>query len=251
MGLASRQPASNWLSHDDLCNLLELAGWEVVGIEHLQLLPFEVPFAVGARQPTACETAADPPSGRDDGHHRAAAPRPRACRRGELFRDRAGPQRSRQHPARPRADPGARPADRGDFCRGHSNDDTWEVIHREAAAYRGPHLIRMLRQTGRGKWDAVRTGLAAAQGDVLVIQDADLTAPPEDLAKFFDALASGSAEFCERQPPDLSRREGGDAVPEHAREQVFLAGAELRVGPADQGQPVWHQDALALRLTSA
>jgi len=57
-----------------------------------------------------------------------------------------------------------------------------------SAAYRGPHLIRMLQQPGRGKWDAVRTGLAAAQGDVLVIQDADLTAPPEDLSKFFDAL---------------------------------------------------------------
>ena len=59
----------------------------------------------------------------------------------------------------------------------------------------GPHLVRMLQQTGRGKWDAVRTGLAAAQGDVLVIQDADLTAPPEDLSKFYDALASGTAEF--------------------------------------------------------
>jgi glycosyltransferase involved in cell wall biosynthesis len=81
------------------------------------------------------------------------------------------------------------------FVEGNSTDDTWAVIQRESAAYQGPHLIRMLRQPGRGKWDAVRTGLAAAQGDVLVIQDADLTAPPEDLTKFYDALASGPAEF--------------------------------------------------------
>jgi glycosyltransferase involved in cell wall biosynthesis len=81
------------------------------------------------------------------------------------------------------------------FVEGHSTDDTWAAIQRETAAYRGPHLIRVLQQTGRGKWDAVRTGLGAARGDVLVIQDADLTAPPEDLAKFYDALASGAAEF--------------------------------------------------------
>jgi glycosyltransferase involved in cell wall biosynthesis len=52
-----------------------------------------------------------------------------------------------------------------------------------------------LTQTGRGKWDAVRTGFTAARGDVVAIQDADLTAPPEDLPKFFAAIASGTAEF--------------------------------------------------------
>jgi len=81
------------------------------------------------------------------------------------------------------------------FVEGNSRDDTWAVIQREMADYRGPHLVRALQQPGKGKWDAVRTGFAAAQGDVLVIQDADLTAPPEDLAKFYEALASGAAEF--------------------------------------------------------
>jgi glycosyltransferase involved in cell wall biosynthesis len=64
------------------------------------------------------------------------------------------------------------------------------------AAYNGPHVLRAVKQPGKGKWDAVRTGFAIAQGDVLVIQDADLTAPPEDLSKFYDAIASGVAEFC-------------------------------------------------------
>jgi Glycosyl transferase family 2 len=41
----------------------------------------------------------------------------------------------------------------------------------------------------------VHTGFGVATGDVLVIQDADLTAPPEDLPKFFQAIASGTAEF--------------------------------------------------------
>jgi len=81
------------------------------------------------------------------------------------------------------------------FVEGNSRDDTWAVIQREVAAYRGPHLVRAIQQPGRGKWDAVRSGFALARGDVLVIQDADLTAPPEELAKFHEALMAGAAEF--------------------------------------------------------
>jgi glycosyltransferase involved in cell wall biosynthesis len=56
--------------------------------------------------------------------------------------------------------------------------------------------IRLIRQgSGSGKGDAVRKGFAAAKGDVLVIQDADLTAPPEDLQKFFRSLRDGKGEF--------------------------------------------------------
>jgi glycosyltransferase involved in cell wall biosynthesis len=55
--------------------------------------------------------------------------------------------------------------------------------------------IRLLRQEGRGKGDAVRLGFAQASGDVLIILDADLTVPPEDLPRFYDAIAEGKAEF--------------------------------------------------------
>ena len=46
-----------------------------------------------------------------------------------------------------------------------------------------------------GKGDAVRKGFAAATGDVLMILDSDLTVPPEDLPKFYNALALGKARF--------------------------------------------------------
>jgi glycosyltransferase involved in cell wall biosynthesis len=46
-----------------------------------------------------------------------------------------------------------------------------------------------------GKGDAVRKGFAAASGDVLMILDADLTVPPEDLPRFYLALAEGKGEF--------------------------------------------------------
>jgi glycosyltransferase involved in cell wall biosynthesis len=52
-----------------------------------------------------------------------------------------------------------------------------------------------MKQDGRGKGDAVRKGFAAAEGEVLMILDADLTVPPESLPKFVAAVASGKGEF--------------------------------------------------------
>ena len=80
------------------------------------------------------------------------------------------------------------------FVEGHSKDDTFAAIEREIAAHPStPSLL--LRQTGIGKADAVRLGFAKASGDVLMILDADLTVPPEDLPRFYEALVSGKGEF--------------------------------------------------------
>jgi len=80
------------------------------------------------------------------------------------------------------------------FVEGHSTDETFEAIQRAAAAH-PEWRARVLRQTGRGKGDAVRLGFAQAEGDVLMILDADLTVPPEDLPRFYEALSSGRGEF--------------------------------------------------------
>lgn len=80
------------------------------------------------------------------------------------------------------------------FVEGHSKDDTYAAIEREMAAHPStPSLL--LRQTGIGKADAVRLGFARAQGEILMILDADLTVPPEDLPRFYEALVSGKGEF--------------------------------------------------------
>jgi len=56
--------------------------------------------------------------------------------------------------------------------------------------------ITLIHQgNGTGKGDAVRKGFATARGDVLMILDADLTVPPEDLPKFMNAITSGKGEF--------------------------------------------------------
>ena len=80
------------------------------------------------------------------------------------------------------------------FVEGHSRDDTWQEIERVVAAY--PQLtIRAMRQPGIGKSDAVFSAFDVAKGDVLMILDADLTMPPEQLPKFWDAIRSGKGEF--------------------------------------------------------
>jgi SAM-dependent methyltransferase len=80
------------------------------------------------------------------------------------------------------------------FVEGHSRDDTYEAIQREMKAHPStPSLL--FRQTGIGKADAVRLGFSKATGDVLMILDADLTVPPEDLPRFYEALVSGKGEF--------------------------------------------------------
>jgi SAM-dependent methyltransferase len=80
------------------------------------------------------------------------------------------------------------------FVEGHSTDDTFETIER-AIARHPERSARLLRQEGPGKGDAVRAGFAAATGDLLMILDADLTVAPEDLPRFYDAVQSGDAEF--------------------------------------------------------
>ena len=80
------------------------------------------------------------------------------------------------------------------FVEGGSTDETYAAIAREVAAH-PERTCQVLRQPGRGKGDAVRTGFQAARGDILMILDADLTVRPEDLDRFYDVIASGKGEF--------------------------------------------------------
>jgi glycosyltransferase involved in cell wall biosynthesis len=102
------------------------------------------------------------------------------------------------------------------FVDGSSTDGTVERIEQLQARYRGQKDIKLLHQTAPpssgarpeptdpnapvamlklGKGDAVRKGFDAATGDVVMILDADLTVPPEDLPAFFAPLATGKADF--------------------------------------------------------
>ncbi len=185
----------NWLSSSDLANLLDLAGWEVVLSRGEQLFPFDIPLLDGffnrflVRLPfmqalgmtifivarprvrfaprEAASLSVVVPMRNEEGNVAAALARiPKLGRSTEVI-----------------------------LVEGNSKDNTWAAIQRAAAEYKGPLQLKICRQPGKGKWDAVHHGFAQATGDVLVIQDGDLTAPPEDLPKFFDVLCDGTAEF--------------------------------------------------------
>ncbi len=80
------------------------------------------------------------------------------------------------------------------FVEGHSKDDTFEAIERSIKNH-PEKKAKLLRQPGIGKGDAVKVGFQESSGDILMILDADLTVPPEDLPRFYEALYSGKGDF--------------------------------------------------------
>ncbi len=193
LGLKMPQRQQNWLYSNDIANLLNLADYAVVKRENRLLLPRRLPLLaslsnkylatlpgfnslclslyVVARpkfmpEEKAYSTTIVIPCRNEKGNIEPAIERlPSFGRQQEII-----------------------------FVDGNSTDGTVEEIQRVIKAY--PNLsIRFLKQDGKGKGDAVRKGFAAATGDILMILDADLTVPPEDLPKFYEAIVSGKGEF--------------------------------------------------------
>ncbi len=193
LGLRQPQPPESWLTPRDVQNLLDLAGWEVLKQGHRCLLPRRLPLL----GPLANRWLSQLPVLEQFGltHWLVARPATPAQRR---------PSVSVVIPARNEAGNIAAAIERMPllgsatevlFVEGHSSDDTWAEIERVCAAYSGPLQLRALRQSGRGKADAVWLGFDQAEGEVLMILDADLTVRPEDLPRFYKALAEGRGEF--------------------------------------------------------
>lgn len=196
IGIKRKTPEQNWLSKDDITNLLYLAGFEVYRCNSDMIFPFYIPilstffnrilshlpifdwFALNnyhfARlQPqednwnTKYSVSVVIPARNESGNIRAAVERiPDMGNHTEII-----------------------------FVEGKSTDDTWDEIQRVADEYRGKRDIKIMQQPGKGKGDAVRKGYAEATGDILMILDADLTVSPEDLPKFYKAIATGKGEF--------------------------------------------------------
>jgi SAM-dependent methyltransferase len=194
LGIKSRQSQINYIGSADFLNLMDLADFEVISREQRQLIPLRL-FGIGPFI------------------NRFIAPLPgiRAlCLRSYLV-------------GRPvRMFPGRRLSasilipcrnERGNienailrmprfgsaqeilFVEGNSSDGTFQECERVRDAYRDSWDIKVLKQDGKGKGDAVRKGFTAATNDVLMILDADLTMPPEALPKYHAMIETGKAEF--------------------------------------------------------
>jgi len=71
----------------------------------------------------------------------------------------------------------------------HSSDDTYRILCEEAARDPSMTVIRHPRNWGKGA--AVRSGLARARGEIVVIQDADLEYDPNDYYELVTPIAQG------------------------------------------------------------
>jgi hypothetical protein len=80
------------------------------------------------------------------------------------------------------------------FCDDRSTDGTADEVRALQRMFPEKD-IKLLTGPGVCKALNVWTGFDAAQGDVLMILDGDLTAPPEELPYFYEALVSGKGDF--------------------------------------------------------
>ena len=192
-----RRPNSyqNWLPPEDITNLLNLADFDTIRHESLMMMPKGIPLLAWlcnrilsllplfrSLNLINLLIARPMPSEKPAAELSVSVIVPCRNERGNIC-DAIGriPQMGRQTEII--------------FIDGNSTDGTVEEIQRQIELHPERPIQLLLQGSGVGKGDAVRKGFAAATGDVLVIQDADLTAPPEDLPKFFEAWRTGKGEY--------------------------------------------------------
>ncbi|MSR76468.1 MAG: glycosyltransferase, partial [Candidatus Ryanbacteria bacterium] len=193
LGIKARQPLQNWLSPKDIENMMHLAGFEIIKSGTKMCMPFYIPLVSAFMNKIVGNL---PLLSRLGLVHYIVA-RPRAQDIKDYSVSIIIPARNERGNIE---DAILRTPNFGIyqeiiFIEGHSDDATGEEIQRVTEKYAGRRNIRFAEQRGRGKGDAVRLGFEMAKGEVLMILDADLTMPPEDLPKFYRAIASGRGEF--------------------------------------------------------
>lgn len=194
LDLKAPMPNPNWLANSDMKNLLELARWQTVKTDIRILWPLDTPLLAplmnrwlaplpGLRNLclTCFEVARPEPQVSARKHYKCSVVVPARNEAGNIE---AAVKRT------PEMGKGTELI----FIEGHSKDNTWEEIQRVQKAY-PDREIKIMQQQGKGKGNAVREAFAAATGDLLFILDADLTMPPEELPKFYEAARSGKADF--------------------------------------------------------
>ena len=194
IGIRGRTPEQNWIAHGDLENFCDLAGLEIIRRDLKLLCPLPIPFLANLLN----RYLAPLPFFRLFTMLNIVVARPLKSKL------EARPSVSVIVPARNESGniddilvrcPMMGPEDEIIFVEGNSTDDTWERIQQAERGYKGAHRLILAQQKGKGKGDAVRQGFELATKEILMILDADLTTPPEELPKFYKAIAGNKAEF--------------------------------------------------------
>jgi hypothetical protein len=192
IGLKQKQPLMNWLSAKDIENILSLESFELIKSERKILFPKKIPLLSAFLNSFVINL-----------------PIVKNLSLVNLIVIRKKEEKKKEHsvtivvPARNEKGnienaiirtPSFGTFQEFIFIEGGSKDGTYEEIIRVQEKYRDKKIVAM-KQSGKGKGNAVREAFAAATGDVLMILDADLTMPPEDLQKYYEALVSNKGEF--------------------------------------------------------
>jgi GT2 family glycosyltransferase len=195
LGLRGKVPESNWLAHEDIRNLLALEGFELIRLDSKVLIPINIPIVSNFVN----RYLAPLPLLRNFCLLNIAVARPLATDAQEK-----AVSVSIVVPARNEAGnidhivnriPAMGPDDEIIFVEGNSTDDTWQCIQAAKERYGAEKRIVIAQQDGKGKGDAVRKGFSLAKNEILMILDADMTVPPEDLPKFYRAIRDSKGEF--------------------------------------------------------
>lgn len=193
IGIARPQMVQNWLAKEDISNLLYLADFEVIRISNEILVPFDIPLLANFSNRVLVKLWPFRFFGMTN--LVIARPVPRGPKPQPIVsvivpaRDESGNIKA-IFDRIPEMGRGTEII----FVEGGSSDDTYSTIEKEIALRQRP-LIKLIRQTGSGKADAVRLGFANASGELLMILDADLTVAPEDLPRFYQAWLDGKGDF--------------------------------------------------------
>jgi SAM-dependent methyltransferase len=178
------EPARNWMSTWDIENFLELSNWEPFKWDSSTLIPSKDPLSGLINKFFAPFVAFTNLSLYISARKRES----RVAKKITVLvpvRNEAGTISS----ALDRTPNLGRPTE-FIFVEGNSTDNTWEVLQALPKDHQGRE-IKVTKQPGKGKGDAVRHGFSLATGDMLLILDGDLTMPPEELPKYIEAMESG------------------------------------------------------------
>lgn len=193
LGWKRKQPPGNWLSDEDLANILTLENFEIVNHKRRLLLPVYFPLfstffnryvanlpfinrlclsnyivarPLVSEKNMALSVSVIIPARNEAGNIETAVKKiPQMGKNTEII-----------------------------FVEGHSKDQTVQEIKRVMKKYENLD-IKLIKQKGIGKADAVRQGMARAKGDIAIIFDADLTVGTKELPKFYSAIVSGKGEL--------------------------------------------------------
>jgi SAM-dependent methyltransferase len=192
IGLKLRQPLQNWLSTKDIINTLSIAGFETVRTEKKIIFPKYIPFFSWLFN----NYIANLPLFRLLSLTNFIIARPVRDRKQEFSVSIIVPARNEKGNIENAIlqTPFFGSHQEFIFVEGNSSDGTYEEMLRVKGLYPS-RKIKVIKQTGKGKGNAVREGFDNAAGDVLFILDADLTTPPENMPKFYEALRTNKGEF--------------------------------------------------------